>query len=125
MTEFEFTGKKKGKGFKMEAWWEERSLAEKILLGIGFALMGLGFFALAGWVVMLLWNWLMPDIFGLPTVSYWQAWGLLVLFWILFKSWSFKDSDHGSDRRCDNHTDRGRSRGDPAALPLREASVLL
>ena len=69
---------------------------------IGFAIAGLALLAVLGWVVMLLWNWLMPDIFGLPSVSYWQAWGLLVLFWILFKSWSFKDSDHSSNRRRRN-----------------------
>jgi len=90
----------------MEIWWEERSLPAKILLGIGFAIAGLALLALLGWVVMLLWNWLMPEIFGLPSVSYWQAWGLLVLFWILFKSWSFKDNDHGSDRRRRKHLRR-------------------
>jgi len=37
-----------------------------------------------GAVVMLLWNWLMPGIFGLSTVSFWQALGLLILFRILF-----------------------------------------
>lgn len=94
------------RGFDMEIWWEERSLPAKILLGIGFAIAGLALLALLGWVVMLLWNWLMPEIFGLPSVSYWQAWGLLVLFWILFKSWSFKDSDHSSDRRRRKHLRR-------------------
>jgi hypothetical protein len=94
------------RGFDMEIWWEERSLPAKILLGIGFAIAGLALLAVLGWVVMLLWNWLMPDIFGLPTVNYWQAWGLLVLFWILFKSWSFKDNDHGSDRRRRKHLRR-------------------
>lgn len=31
-----------------------------------------------------LWNWLMPRIFGLPLISFWQGVGLLVLSWILF-----------------------------------------
>lgn len=44
----------------------------------------LGF--LLGLAVMLLWNWLMPDLFGLPRVSYWQAVGLLALCHLLFKS---------------------------------------
>jgi hypothetical protein len=35
-------------------------------------------------VVMLLWNRLMPAIFGLHVISYWQALGLLVLSKILF-----------------------------------------
>ena len=32
-----------------------------------------------GAAVWLLWNWLMPDIFGLKELTYWQALGLLVL----------------------------------------------
>ena len=31
-----------------------------------------------------LWNWLMPTIFGLHTITYWQALGLLCLSWLLF-----------------------------------------
>jgi hypothetical protein len=39
-----------------------------------------------GLFVMLLWNWLMPVIFDLPHIDYWQAWGLVLLTHILFKS---------------------------------------
>ena len=46
-------------------------------------------------VVMLLWNWLMPDIFGLTTINFWQALGLLVLSKIFF-SGGWKKSRHGS-----------------------------
>jgi len=42
------------------------------------------FAALFGWVVMALWNWLMPALFGLRTVGYWQALGLVLLCRILF-----------------------------------------
>jgi hypothetical protein len=35
-------------------------------------------------VAMLLWNALMPDIFGLPWLNYWQAAGIVVLARILF-----------------------------------------
>lgn len=35
-------------------------------------------------VVMSLWNVLMPGIFGLRTISFWQALGLLILSKILF-----------------------------------------
>lgn len=34
----------------------------------------------------LLWNWLMPEIFGLKVISLFQAWGLAFLSSILFKS---------------------------------------
>jgi hypothetical protein len=37
-----------------------------------------------GIIVMLLWNALMPDIFHLPVISFWQALGLLLLAKILF-----------------------------------------
>jgi hypothetical protein len=32
-----------------------------------------------GFIIMHLWNWLMPGIFGLPPVTFWQALGLFVL----------------------------------------------
>jgi hypothetical protein len=38
---------------------------------------------LVGWLVMWLWNWLMPDIFGLPVITVCQAWGLLLLAHLL------------------------------------------
>ncbi len=37
----------------------------------------------AGVVVMSLWNWLIPALFGGPTLHFWQAIGLLVLTRIL------------------------------------------
>lgn len=37
-----------------------------------------------GGLVMLLWNNLMPDLFHLPLITFWQALGLLVLAKILF-----------------------------------------
>lgn len=37
-----------------------------------------------GGLVMLLWNWLMPALFGLSPVTFWQAFGLLALCRILF-----------------------------------------
>jgi hypothetical protein len=89
----------------METWWEDRSLPQKILLGIGFGILGVGLLALFGWVVMLLWNWLMPEIFGLKRLGYWQAWGLLVLCTILFKGMSSRSRDR-SDRKRRKHLRR-------------------
>lgn len=37
-----------------------------------------------GGIVMLLWNCLMPEIFHLPVITFWQALGLLILTKILF-----------------------------------------
>jgi len=36
-------------------------------------------------VTMLLWNWLMPVVFGLPTIGFFKSMGLLALSYILFK----------------------------------------
>jgi hypothetical protein len=56
------------------------------ILFIGFAaiivLMGL----LWALPTMLLWDWLMPELFGLSTITIWQAWGLNILAGIFFKS---------------------------------------
>jgi hypothetical protein len=40
---------------------------------------------LLGYPVMLLWNWLMPEIFGLSEITFWQAIGLNILCTILFR----------------------------------------
>ncbi len=42
------------------------------------------FVALFGFFVMGLWNWLMPALFGLKPIGYWQALGLFILAKILF-----------------------------------------
>jgi len=76
-----------GKGFTMSDWWEDQSLPVKILAGTGMGILGIAFLAFLGWAVMALWNWLMPDLFGLKRLDYWKAWGLLLLCWILFKNW--------------------------------------
>jgi hypothetical protein len=92
---------KRKEGFNMDTWWADRSLAEKIVYGIGFGILGIAFIAGLGWAVQLLWNWLVPDIFGLRHLSYWQAAGLLVLCWILFKGIRLgpDNSSRSADRR--------------------------
>ena len=42
------------------------------------------FIAIGGEVVRLLWNWLLPPLFGWREVTFWQALGLLALCRILF-----------------------------------------
>ena len=91
------------RGFDMNVWWEDRSLPMKILMGIGFGILGIGLLAIFGWVVMALWNWLMPEIFGLKRLDYWQAWGLLVLCWILLKGWGSGGSARRGDRKRRRH----------------------
>lgn len=61
------------------------------------------FAALFGWCVMTLWNWLMPDLFGLQTISFWQATGLLLLCKILFGGISCGHHGHKGHGNCCNH----------------------
>lgn len=37
-----------------------------------------------GLLVMFLWNWLMPDLFNLPTINFIQGWGISFLSGLLF-----------------------------------------
>ena len=53
----------------------------RMLMFLPFAVL---FVALFGFVVMALWNWLMPALFGWKVIGYWQALGLVVLCRILF-----------------------------------------
>jgi hypothetical protein len=59
---------------------------QRIVKGLIFAIIFLGIFAAGfGAAVLHLWNWLMPALFGLHTITYWQAVRLLGLSWILFQ----------------------------------------
>ena len=49
-----------------------------------FIPLGIAAMAMVGFVISGLWNALVPEIFGLHTISFWQALGLLVLSRILF-----------------------------------------
>jgi hypothetical protein len=57
---------------------------------------GLVAIALVGWITMSLWNWLIPDLFHGPVLTFWQALGLLVLSKILFWSFAKKHHNHSS-----------------------------
>ena len=49
------------------------------------ALLGIALVAfIGGEIVRLLWNWLLPPLFGFPAIGFWQALGLLALARILF-----------------------------------------
>lgn len=60
-------------------------MRKKLIWIVPAALAGIVLFtALGGWIVMSLWNWLLPPLFGWHTLTFWQAWGLLALCRILF-----------------------------------------
>ena len=54
---------------------------------------------IVGVVTRELWNWLMPAIFGLPAIGFWQALGLLLLGRLLFggfgRGWRKRRFAHG------------------------------
>ncbi|MDH6303996.1 ABC-type multidrug transport system fused ATPase/permease subunit [Parabacteroides sp. PF5-5] len=62
-----------------------RGFGMRFLMSVGFLVMAAALSA----IIMLLWNWLMPTIFGLIAINLWQALGLLVLARILFGRFSF------------------------------------
>jgi hypothetical protein len=53
-------------------------------IGVRFIVFGIVFVGVVGLVTAGLWNALMPPIFGLPAIGYWQALGLLLLGRLLF-----------------------------------------
>jgi hypothetical protein len=67
--------------------------APKFLLIAGLCVAGVGF------VVMSLWNWLMPTLFGWHPIGFWQAVGLLVLSKILFGGFRGRPTPYMSWRR--------------------------
>lgn len=58
----------------------QKKITKAIEIGVFIAIVFAGF----GTAVQHLWNWLVPGIFGLRTVTYWEAVGLMGLSWILF-----------------------------------------
>jgi len=56
----------------------------RMLRVLKIAVIGTLAIAVFGFVVMSLWNWLMPALFGLRLITFWQAIGLLILSKIFF-----------------------------------------
>lgn len=57
------------------------------------------FIAIGGEVVRLLWNWLVPPLFGWSQITFWQALGLLALCRILFGGFGLHGSGRSGVRR--------------------------
>jgi|RhiMethySRZTD1v2_1073278.scaffolds.fasta_scaffold277014_2 hypothetical protein len=83
-------------------------------LFIPVVLLGFGLFIfIGGEVVKWLWNWLVPPLFGLPMISFWQALALLVLCRILFGGFGMKGGGgqpahrgRSAERMADRFADR-------------------
>jgi hypothetical protein len=55
-----------------------------LLRGLKFAFLAVLFVAVVGFITMSLWNWLVPDLFHGPFITFPQTLGLLLLTRILF-----------------------------------------
>lgn len=75
-----------------------RGIAKRIAMGIAFFIAFVLFILLGGFVVQWLWNWLMPDIFGLRAITWLEAFGLLALSRILFGGFGRGGGSHGPSR---------------------------
>ena len=64
------------------------------------AILGMVLFAfIGGELVLRLWNWLLPQLFGWRRITFWQALGLLTLCRILFVGFGWHGSGRSSFRR--------------------------
>jgi hypothetical protein len=66
------------------------------------------FIAIGGEIVMHLWNWLLPALFGWREVTFWQALGLLVLCRILFGGLGGRGFGHSGSRMTPEQRERFR-----------------
>lgn len=83
-------GSKRKKWERMPKW---AKIVGAIIVGLVTAVL-LGF--IFGIVVQYLWNWLMPELFGLAKITYWQAFGIVILAHLIFGSFGGhhdRDSD--------------------------------
>ncbi len=96
-----------------------RKHGSKVLRIIGMAVIGVAFavvFALIfGLLVKVLWNWLMPMIFGLKVITFWQAFGIVLLAKLLFGGFGPHNKDHDNHfhRRISDKWHRFNGFGDP------------
>jgi hypothetical protein len=73
------------------------------------------FIVIGGEIVMKLWNWLLPPLFGWRLITFWQALGILVLCRILFGGFGRHGSGRSNFRRrmkerCEHMTPEERER---------------
>ena len=89
--------------------WKLIFIAPLAILGI------LLFIAIGGELVLQLWNWLLPPLFGWRQITIWQALGILALCRILFGGLGLHGSGRSNfrrriDERCGRMTPEERER---------------
>ena len=84
---------------------------KRLLTMAPFAIAGIVLFTfLGGEIVRQLWNWLGPALFGLKTITFWQALGLLALCRILFGGFGLHGRGRSYRRRWERMTPEERER---------------
>jgi hypothetical protein len=74
----------------MHRWWVKKAVGVTALIVVACAALG--------WLVMALWNWLVPPLFGLSIITFWQGLGLFVLGRLLFGGMRFFGGHHAAHR---------------------------
>src|SRR5260370_25017640 len=96
----------------------------KLIFIAPLAILGIFLFiAIGGELVMQLWNWLLPPLFGWRLLTFWQALGILVLCRILFGGLGSHGSGRSNfrrrmDERCKHMTPEERGRVPPRLRQL-------
>lgn len=67
--------------------------------GLGIGALIIAGILLLGYITQCLWNWLMPELFGLPVLDYTKALGLVVLSKILFGGIRFNSGGQWRKRK--------------------------
>jgi hypothetical protein len=92
------------------------SRKRKLLWIAPLAILGMAVFIfIGGELVLQLWNWLLPPLFGWRMLTFWQALGILLLCRILFGGFGFRNSGRSNIRRrmeerCEHMTPEERER---------------
>jgi hypothetical protein len=76
------------------------SKMQKLIFIIPLAILGMVLFvAVGGKIVMDLWNWLLPPLFGWHVITFWQALGILVLCRVLLGGHGWRGCGRSNFRR--------------------------
>ncbi|HEX2947399.1 MAG TPA: hypothetical protein VHT96_15790 [Clostridia bacterium] len=83
---------------RMKEKWKSTPKWAKIICYIFLGILGtIALGIIFGYGIKLLWNWLMPEIFGIKEISYWQGIGIFVLARLIFGSFGGNSSSSKSE----------------------------
>jgi membrane-bound ClpP family serine protease len=70
-----------------------------VLKYIGFGILGVGFMIALTFGIQALWNWLIPELFNGPELTFWQTIGLFILSKILLTGVAPGGSDKSDSKK--------------------------